>query len=625
VADNQFVGAKVETTATGPAGAVPQATFHGVAFVCNRNAGISGSCQPQAPDDGITCGTDADCPDPLTCGTGSYPRGFGAVVAQTGAAPPAASFGDLARAGENAFTLNRKTATGANFHVQVPGASVSALGNQWESCKTGVTCDTTAVATDDIRVAAGATVDIGTPPGPRALVPVLSSVSPARPRRGDLVRVYGANFNAIEGTDCAGTTTPAEPCSGIDPAVETQNQASNANRVRIFGADGMVLATLFPDAVTPTMIAFRMPFDCFAPLLLQIAKRDPNDGRLVAKPIGLCDPDGCAGQPAGVSCDDRNVCTTNDRCTGGDDGVCAGDAVPCVGQCLTGACDPRGGCVPRPATTACEDGDACTVSDHCSGSGDRCVSGPSRSCGSACLTGRCDPRAGCEPRAAGSVCRSAAGVCDVAETCDGTTPDCPPDGFAGGAVVCRPAADVCDAEERCTGRAAGCPADTKRIDVCRPAASACDVAERCDGVQDACPADVFAPDGIPCEDGDPCTTGGCAAGVCVSTPLPRFEHAICALQTLVAGPLCGADRVDDALAAAVVRRLRNDARWLREASTASDSSRANRLVARVDRSLAAIQRRALRAVHARKISVACGGAIRTAIGERRALVGGLRT
>src|SRR5207249_4541405 len=97
------------------ADALPQATFHGVALVCNRNAGISGSCQPQSGDDGIPCAMDADCPAPLRCGASSYPRGFGAVVAQAdGRAAPAASFGDLAVPGGNAFTLNRNTALGAN-------------------------------------------------------------------------------------------------------------------------------------------------------------------------------------------------------------------------------------------------------------------------------------------------------------------------------------------------------------------------------------------------------------------------------------------------------------------------------------------------------------------------------
>src|SRR5438067_6394136 len=50
---------------------------------------------------------------------------------------------------------------------------------------------------------------------------------------------------------------------------------------------------------------------------------------------------------------------------------------------------------------------------------------------------------------AGTVCRSAAGVCDVEETCDGTSADCPPD--VKSTTECRPAAGDCDVAEACDG------------------------------------------------------------------------------------------------------------------------------------------------------------------------------
>ena len=53
--------------------------------------------------------------------------------------------------------------------------------------------------------------------------------------------------------------------------------------------------------------------------------------------------------------------------------------------------------------------------------------------------------------AAGSVCRGAAGVCDVAENCTGSGAACPADGFVDSSVICRPAAGACDVDERCTG------------------------------------------------------------------------------------------------------------------------------------------------------------------------------
>src|SRR5690348_1596389 len=93
---------------------------------------------------------------------------------------------------------------------------------------------------------------------------------------------------------------------------------------------------------------------------------------------------------------------------------------------------------------------------------------------------------------AGTVCRSAAGVCDVDETCDGTSADCPADGFAASAAVCRSSAGSCDIAERCTGTDAACPPDMKSTGQCRGPVGPCDVAETCDGSSNNCPTDVFA-------------------------------------------------------------------------------------------------------------------------------------
>jgi hypothetical protein len=59
---------------------------------------------------------------------------------------------------------------------------------------------------------------------------------------------------------------------------------------------------------------------------------------------------------------------------------------------------------------------------------------------------------------AGVVCRFAAGVCDVAEACDGTSATCPDDAFAPSSTPCRPALDACDLDDFCTGTSAACPA-----------------------------------------------------------------------------------------------------------------------------------------------------------------------
>jgi cysteine-rich repeat protein len=154
---------------------------------------------------------------------------------------------------------------------------------------------------------------------------------------------------------------------------------------------------------------------------------------------GLCN----LGVADGTSCDDGALCTVNDTCQAG---TCAGERIaPCCGN---GIIESNEECDDRNAV----DGDCCS---------------------SRCRT---------EP--AGAICRPAGGVCDVAEACDGETPECPP--------------------------------DSKKTEVCRPpVTSFCDVAETCDGVSDDCPADRLRDDGTPCEDKDVCTIETtCEAGEC---------------------------------------------------------------------------------------------------------------
>jgi len=134
------------------------------------------------------------------------------------------------------------------------------------------------------------------------------------------------------------------------------------------------------------------------------------------------------------------------------------------------------------------------------------------------------------PAAAGTSCRASAGVCDVAETCTGSSTTCPADGFASSSTVCRADAGACDVAETCTGAGAACPADSfepagtacgsasdtvcdnpdtcnasgacqannePATTVCRADAGDCDVEEKCDGAG-SCPANAFEPAGTAC-------------------------------------------------------------------------------------------------------------------------------
>ena len=405
VADNQYAGARIETLATGSAAA--SARLSGVTLACNNQSGISGTCSPSPSKGTLFCATDSDCcgsdagccvtdtgcTDPVRC-VAATPLGFGAVVAACdGCAPPTVTLGDAGTLGRNALTLNANVfplAQGANLAVTVPNLALAAQGNQWEGCGPGATCDQAAVLASDVQLATGASADVANAIAARADALSAQRLSIGRPRAGDQVRVFGGGFNAIDGADCAQTTVPIASCSTENPRVAQRNHASRSgNRLRL-----MIAGQTLPidvDAVTPTMLAFRMPVDCFAPATLEVSKRNADDV-LVAATIPFCDPGGCLDRVDGTPCDDRDECTTNDTCVAGK---CVGGAPPSCEDhdpCTDDVCDPVAGCRHVLNTAPCDDGDACTTADSCSE--DVCRGGPPRVCGPFLS---CDSHAGCIP------------------------------------------------------------------------------------------------------------------------------------------------------------------------------------------------------------------------------------
>jgi hypothetical protein len=158
-------------------------------------------------------------------------------------------------------------------------------------------------------------------------------------------------------------------------------------------------------------------------------------------------------------------------------------------------------CGNDPNDPVCNDSNPCTV--------DTCDTG----------VGVCRHVAGNQ----GAQCRGPAGICDVAEVCDGTSFFCPADQFAVSGV-CRNASDLCDVSESCDGSGPDCPADgvAQQGTLCRADTGQCDVQEVCDGIAKTCPPNGFEPNNTPCSDGSECTTGDvCTGGTCVGGPAPN--------------------------------------------------------------------------------------------------------
>ena len=196
-----------------------------------------------------------------------------------------------------------------------------------------------------------------------------------------------------------------------------------------------------------------------------------------------------------------------------------------VDRCLNVVCDPNtvcasyacdqadGVCKPsyQPVTTVCRAATGtCDLAETCTGSSADCPADSIAPAATLCRAqaGTCDVAETCDGvntfcpadvvEPVNTLCRGAADTCDVAEVCDGASGVCPADTFQPATLECRGSAGACDLAETCTGSGAACPADVKSTGECRASAGACDVAESCDGATNDCPADAYQPASTEC-------------------------------------------------------------------------------------------------------------------------------
>ncbi len=181
-------------------------------------------------------------------------------------------------------------------------------------------------------------------------------------------------------------------------------------------------------------------------------------------------------------------------------------------------------------------GGVCDLAESCTGSSPNCPT--DLKSGAVCRPsgGVCDVAESCDgvgnacPAYAKSTggCRATAGVCDVAESCDGVADACPADAYEPATTACRPSAGVCDLVDACPGTGPDCAADAKSSAVCRPSGGGCDVVESCDGVGDACPADQVEPASTVCRSsGGVCDLAESCDGVGPACPADAKSTAEC--------------------------------------------------------------------------------------------------
>ncbi|MBX7193266.1 MAG: hypothetical protein K1X94_14525 [Sandaracinaceae bacterium] len=239
-------------------------------------------------------------------------------------------------------------------------------------------------------------------------------------------------------------------------------------------------------------------------------------------------------------------CDVAESCNGTSN-ACPSDAVAATGTvcraAVPGGCDVAESCngsnacpadAVRPSTFVCRlDVGACDVEERCDGTTVTCPADAAEPVGTACGPAPvtvCDAQDTCSGSVGASatcdsnyappttVCRGAAGECDIEESCTGLSAVCPTDVFLGAETICRPTAGACDSAELCSGAAAECPGDSVLPlgTVCRPSVGVCDMGEVCTGFA-TCPTDLTRPDGSACSNGavcdgaEVCTAGSCAA------------------------------------------------------------------------------------------------------------------
>lgn len=124
----------------------------------------------------------------------------------------------------------------------------------------------------------------------------------------------------------------------------------------------------------------------------------PTDGCDDGNPCtdDFCEPgSGCSHADNTASCDDGNACTTGDVCSAG---VCSGGAPTACDDgnpCTDDTCAPASGCAHANNGATCDDGNACTTSDFCAAG--TCTGGAPPSCddSSICTRDSCSPAVGC--------------------------------------------------------------------------------------------------------------------------------------------------------------------------------------------------------------------------------------
>lgn len=333
------------------------------------------------------------------------------------------------------------------------------------------------------------------------------------------------------GSVCRAATSECdveEVCDGESPVCPTDAFVATGEACDDGFCDGLGACSsgCTPGAACSTgNVCERGEIECSGGAPRCVAVGAASAGTVCRAAVGPCDAEEACDGTSTACPDDRfrsastvcraadGVCDLDETCTGSS-ALCPGDGFVETGEaCPGGFCDGLGEC-----SSGCTPGAQCSTGNPCELGRIDCGMG----------TPRC---VGAGPAPAGTTCRDANGVCDVAETCSGSSTTCPADGFAPSTRVCRDSVGECDVPDFCSGSSAACPADARRPSTfeCRASAGVCDLAENCDGTSTGCPADVRRPSSFVCRGsmGACDVADTCNGGVACPADAKRSNGFVC--------------------------------------------------------------------------------------------------
>lgn len=236
---------------------------------------------------GIRATAGAGHPHPITvAGVASALNGeAGVLLHAQGGATADLVFGELSRRRgmDNAFAGN-----GVNFVLQsAGGARRWAQNNQWQHGGDRAGCDARAVRRRDVR---RANPDLVVEPcqavrDPRGGTAVVAA-HPRAARRGALVHIDGAGFNAIDGDGAAAAGPGWTPTCADVGAGNTCGARPRGTCVELLqGGRPPLAATVV--AVTPTHLVIESPLDCAAPVRVQVRRRTAHGSQRFVSPAPI--------------------------------------------------------------------------------------------------------------------------------------------------------------------------------------------------------------------------------------------------------------------------------------------------------------------------------------------------